>query len=251
MLRVIASLVVCCSLAASAHIALRTPAPRYADQKVGPCGRGGALDVRTNTVATYTAGDMIQVIWDETINHPGHYRISFDTDGQDFYTPRSFTDADGGLNVLVDNIRDAPQPNQRYTISVRLPDVPCTRCTLQVIQMMTDKPPYGDGNDIYFQCADIVLLPRDAGTVVVDAGVMPADGGARPDGGAMPDAGVMTVDSGQPVDDGGVVITPIPDAGDGHQHPDEPPMGCGCSGVPAPLFLLAAVAALWSRRRRA
>jgi hypothetical protein len=23
--------------------------------------------------------------------------------------------------------------------------------------MMTDKPPYGDGNDIYFQCADIAL----------------------------------------------------------------------------------------------
>lgn len=239
-----ALLAVCCSLSASAHIALRTPAPRYADQKTGPCGRGGALDVRTNTVATYTAGDMIQVIWDETINHPGHYRISFDTDGQDFYTPRSFTDADGGLNVLVDNIADAPQPNRRYTINVRLPDVPCTRCTLQVIQVMTDKAPYGDGNDLYFQCADIVLLPRDAGTAVVDAGVMPTDGGA------MPDAGAMTVDSGQPAGDGGVVITPIPDAGDGHQHPDEPPMACGCSGVPAPLLLAAAVAALSRRRRR-
>ncbi len=39
------------------------------------------------------------------------------------------------LNVLVDNIPDAPLPNRRYTINVRLPDVPCTRCTLQVIQM--------------------------------------------------------------------------------------------------------------------
>lgn len=240
MLRVIATLAACFSVSAAAHIALRTPAPRYADQKVGPCGRGGALDVRTTTVATYTAGDTIQVIWDETINHPGHYRISFDDDGQDFYTPTSFTDADGGLNVLVDNIRDSAQPNQRYTISVRLPDVPCTRCTLQVIQMMTDKPPYGDGNDIYFQCADVVLLPRDAGSAV-DGGVTQLDGGA------MPDAGGSAMDSGQPAGDGGLTITPIPDAGD-HQH-DEPPVGCGCSGVPAPLLLAAAVAALWRRRR--
>ncbi|MCU0699312.1 MAG: hypothetical protein MUC96_22630, partial [Myxococcaceae bacterium] len=65
---------------AAAHIALRSPLVRYADQKVGPCGRG-ATDLRTSRVTTFTAGDTIEVVWDETINHPGHYRISFDVDG--------------------------------------------------------------------------------------------------------------------------------------------------------------------------
>lgn len=239
MRRIVAAATALLSTAALAHIALRMPPPRYPDQKLGPCGRG-PTDARTTTVSTFTAGDTIQVVWDETINHPGHYRISFDVDGTDFYTPRSFTDADGGLNVLVDNIRDAPLPNQRYTLSVRLPDTPCTNCTLQVIQMMTDKPPYGDGNDIYFQCADLVLLPRDAGVSPSDAGS--SDAGST-DAGASMDAGTTG--------DGGLTITPIPDAGPadaGHEH-HEMPMGCGCTSVPASLLLVLAVAGLLGRRR--
>jgi uncharacterized protein (TIGR03382 family) len=227
---------------ALAHIALRAPMVRYADQKSGPCGRG-ATDARTSRVTTFTAGDTIDVVWDETINHPGHYRISFDVDGQDFYLPRSFTDRDGGLNVLIDAIPDAPLANQRYTVRIRLPDTPCTNCTLQLIQMMTDKPPYGDGNDIYFQCADLVLLPRDAGLPVVDAG-LPQDAGV--DGGTP-------VDAGAPAMDGGVTFTPIPDAGfEPHQHDEDPsPRGCGCSSAGGAMLALVAAWAWQARRRRA
>jgi hypothetical protein len=51
---------------------------------------------------------------------------------------------------------------------VTLPDLVCDNCTLQVIQVMYDKPPYTTpGNDIYYQCADLVLrvggAPPDAG----------------------------------------------------------------------------------------
>ncbi|MDX2010609.1 MAG: SCE4755 family polysaccharide monooxygenase-like protein [Myxococcaceae bacterium] len=243
-MRLLRLLAILLAVPATAHIALRSPTVRYADQKVGPCGRG-ATDLRTTRVTTFTAGDTIEVVWDETVNHPGYYRISFDLDGQDFYMPRSFTDADGGLNVLVDNIPDAPRPNQRYTMRVRLPDTPCTNCTLQVIQMMTDKPPYGDGNDIYFQCADLVLLPRDAG-VLADAG---ADAGPVDGGSLRPDAGVDAgVDS---MEDGGVTFTPIPDAGsEPHQHDDPlPPMGCGCSGSAGSVGLLSLLAAWLARRR--
>ena len=28
---------------------------------------------------------------------------------------------------------------------------------LKLLQMMTDKAPYGDGNDLYYQCIDLVL----------------------------------------------------------------------------------------------
>jgi hypothetical protein len=90
-MRTLGVMAVLFAVPALAHIALRTPMVRYADQKVGPCGKG-TLDARTSRVTTYTAGDTIDVVWDETINHPGHYRVSFDVDGQDFYLPRSFTE---------------------------------------------------------------------------------------------------------------------------------------------------------------
>ena len=58
--------------------------------------------------------------------------------------------------MLVDGIKDKTG-TQAYEQEITLPNVECDKCTLQVIQVMTDKPPYGDGDDIYFQCADIVL----------------------------------------------------------------------------------------------
>jgi hypothetical protein len=151
---------------ASAHIALDAPTPRYADLKEGPCGRGTA-DARTKNVTTFKAGETITVKWHETIGHPGHYRIAFDDDGVDgFKDPKSFDDVSGGPSVLVDGIADKAG-NGTYSQDVTLPNVECNNCTLQVIQVMTDKPPYGDGNDIYYQCADIVLV-KDASAA--DAG---------------------------------------------------------------------------------
>lgn len=172
--------------AAHAHIALQSPAPRYADMKQGPCGRGSE-DKRGNNVTTYEPGETITVEWKETIPHPGHYRIAFDPDGSDiFEDPKSFTDVSGGPGVLVDGIEDK-SGTQTYTQQVTLPNVECDNCTLQLIQMMTDKPPYGNGDDLYYQCADIVLK-RSA----PDAGVV-ADAAAPPDaavgGSSAPAAG--------------------------------------------------------------
>ncbi|MFA9472798.1 MAG: hypothetical protein ACERNK_19695, partial [Deltaproteobacteria bacterium] len=64
-----------------------------------------------------------------------------------------------------------------YMATVTLPNVTCDNCTLQVIQVMYDKPPYTTpGNDIYYQCADLVLR----------------EGAAPPDADAGTDAGTDT-----------------------------------------------------------
>ena len=159
---------------ASAHIALTYPPPRTQSQKVGPCGAAGS--VRGTAVTVLAPGSMLEVKWAETINHPSHYRISFDQDGQDFTVPADFMDFSQTENVVADNIADGTGP---FTRMIQLPDIECENCTLQLIQMMYDKPPYGDGNDIYFQCADIAL--RTGGAPPPDAG------GGNP---ADPDAGV-------------------------------------------------------------
>jgi hypothetical protein len=140
---------------AAAHIALMDPPPRTDALKVGPCGAGGGA--RGTAVTPLRPGATITVKWEETVDHPGHFRIAFDEDGDDlFVDPAGFEDVSGGPGVLVDGIADR-SGGGIYTQEITLPDVECDGCTLQVIQVMSDKPPYGDGNDMYYQCADLVL----------------------------------------------------------------------------------------------
>lgn len=174
---------------ALAHIQITYPPQRTSSQKTGPCGAAGST--RGDTVTVLAPGSTITVRWDETIQHPSHYRISFDMDGDDdFVDPADYDERYSNDAVLVDDIGDesggTPLP---YEQTITLPDVECDNCTLQLVQVMYDKPPYGDGNDLYYQCADLVLT-RDPGTIP-DAGP-----GGGPGGGS--DAG-----PGAPDDDGG------------------------------------------------
>jgi MYXO-CTERM domain-containing protein len=141
---------------ADAHLRMTSPASRYGDmQKQGPCGiTDGA---RSTNIYTAKPGSDVMLIWDEYISHPGHFRISFDDDGvDDFVDPIAFDDLNTAPSVLVDGIPHV-DGSPIYNYMLTLPNVECTNCTLQIIQMMTDKPPYGDGNDIYYQCIDLVL----------------------------------------------------------------------------------------------
>jgi hypothetical protein len=79
------------------------PLKRTAEQKVGPCGGAGSLRNQAN-VTEIEPGATIEVTWDETVEHPGHFRISFDADGEDFTIPLDFEDATQTENVLLDLI---------------------------------------------------------------------------------------------------------------------------------------------------
>jgi hypothetical protein len=134
---------------ASAHIALTYPQPRTVDQKSGPCGATGSR--RGNKVTTFAPGATITVEWDETTDHPGHYRIAFDDSGDDvFVNPNN--PGDNFAFTLKEPIADKVGGHYRQTIT--LPSKPCTSCTLQLMQIMTTAVPY---NSFYYQCADIVI----------------------------------------------------------------------------------------------
>jgi hypothetical protein len=181
-------------LTASAHIALVSPSPRSSSQKVGPCGAGASVRGTPTVVA---AGSVLRVRWNETIDHPGHFRISFDDSGDDaFVDPASAMDTYTNAAVLLDDIAD--KKGGEYEVEVKLPDVACDKCTLQLIQLMTDKAPYQPGtNDLYYQCADLTLVraqgPMDGGTVSVDAG-----GSSESDAGSEKPP---QSDGGQPLDE--------------------------------------------------
>jgi len=103
-----------------------------------PCG-GVA---RTQTPVVLKSGNTIDVQFEETINHPGYFRIAF--------SPASDTGFDE--NIIIANIPEVPA-TRFYTQTISLPDIECNDCTLQLIQVMTDRSPPSN----YYSCADIQL----------------------------------------------------------------------------------------------
>ncbi len=156
--RVSVALALLCAFASSAkaHIQLEYPPHRYSDQKNGPCG--AEEDYRTDEVTVFEPGETITVEWEETITHPSHFRIAFSLDGtDDFEDPADFDDFYTNEAVLADDIPDREEGGH-YEYEVELPSQACERCTLQVIQVMYDREPYGPGS-LYWQCADVQLHP--------------------------------------------------------------------------------------------
>lgn len=260
-----------------AHLGLVDPPSRYGQGtlKTGPCGRlNGA---RSNNVTTYVAGSVITLTFDEYIDHPGHFRIAFDEDGDDdFVDPACTAGCDSttptierysNANVLLDGIADTA--GGFTTLDVPLPNVECNNCTLQVIQVMYDKPPYVlGGDDIYYQCADLILVrpPVDAG-VPVDTGPLPdtgpgedvgqpdlgppEDGGAIVDSGPGPNDGGLTADSGDSTDVGPLDLGPTPSDGGLGMTAQKIGGGCATSGSGAASDLMPFLGlALWALGRR-
>jgi hypothetical protein len=112
--------------------------------KVGPCGPAP----RSATPVKLKAGEDLLVEWEETINHPGYFRISFSQEG----------DAGFGGNILA-TVQDTQNTqvngaSHKYSKSIKVPNVNCTTCTIQLIQYMTENPATPS---LYFSCADIQI----------------------------------------------------------------------------------------------
>lgn len=226
---------------AGAHLELTEPPARYDKYtiKSAPCGAGDGE--RSETVTTYQAGETITVEWDEYVDHPGHFRIAFDEEGaDDFESPAcesncSTTEPQVELynndTVLLDDIAD--DDGGTYSADVELPDVTCERCTLQVIQVMYDKPPYEiPGNDIYFTCADLELVGSGGG----DTGTESDTGTSDPDGGSNDSADTSGDDDSEQNADTNTASADATDvvSGSGPAAPSESggdDQGEGCSAV--------------------
>ncbi len=204
----IVSVILALPCLAQAHISLDAPLSRYylttsnqADQtklKLGPCGVTG--DKRTTNpalVTTFKPGETITVTWRETVQHPGHFRLAFDSDGQDFGLPGAASPS--GAVVLADAIADRSGANGLvYEQQVTLPNIECSNCTLQLIQIMTTAgPPYAAG-DLYFNCADLVLRVAGGGTGTggTAAGSLGGRGGSASGTGGSPASGGVVLSSG-------------------------------------------------------
>ncbi len=194
-------------------------------QKAPPCGGAGV--VPTGAVTSYEEGSLITITIDETITHPGHYRVQIAQDEASIpenppVTPGSTAcgstviDQDPTMPLLADgelvhtSAFAGPQ-----TFQVQLPPgFTCNQCVLQVAEFMSNHGLNNPGGCFYQHCATVNI---------VAAGSLP-DAGPQVDGGGGP-----TADAAPGTADGGSNET------------GESPGACGCRVAPGPSASLGAL----------
>jgi Lytic polysaccharide mono-oxygenase, cellulose-degrading len=268
----LASLSLLCTTNATAHFRLVQP-PSWLNedslggpQKGSPCGPGNTKlilgdDVQpipfSNTVTTFQAGETIDLHLEETVYHPGYFRVSLahtkaaQATATDFPNP-PLTDTvnchydEAAVptgphdNVLADGLFVAAGQEgtgRSLMQSVKLPAEPCEDCTLQVVQVMEGHP---GSSCFYFHCADIKIVAAN----VADAAVVPDTSHADDAG-----AGHVASPVGSGSHDAGTSDASVRDA-----TPDSG--GCSVAATPTrgsaalAWCLLTAVAAVLGRWRR-
>jgi hypothetical protein len=172
------------SARADAHFILQAPAcyseqGAFGDpQKAPPCGEGSGENVtETGEVTVYEAGDTITITINETIPHPGHYRVQLAASqaelGEDpEVTPDSDSDCGSTvidttptLPLIADGllVHDTAFDEPR-TMQVKLPDgMTCDHCVLQVAEFMSDHPLNNPGGCFYHHCAVVSIVAPGTG----------------------------------------------------------------------------------------
>ena len=206
---------------ARAHIKMSMPADWITTntegdpQKITPCGVDPTLpppSTATGIVTTLHVGDKVTFNWTETVPHDGHFRIALAINSRSELTDPAVTKAnsDGtaaevaistAYPVLADNLfphtAASVSPGKAYTYSVIIPNTPCTKCTLQLLQFMANHPL--DPSYFYHQCADVTILAASGG-----GGSSGATGGSSGSGGAAGKTGGTGGAGGKPGGTGGM-----------------------------------------------
>jgi len=178
-------------MAGQAHFILMQPASAIQEnglgdpQKLGPCG-GTSKDPGTPTgaVTAVTGGEPLHLHVKETVYHPGHFRVALSVldraelpaDPEDVTRegPRGPISVSAKVDpnprppVLVDGLWEHHErkPGQEFETDVKIPNINCGHCSLQVIQFMEEHGVNPDGRFTYHHCADLKItanpkLPLD------------------------------------------------------------------------------------------
>ena len=175
-----------------AHVKLVEPAPwivenqRGDPQKAGPCG--GSNDdwgTASNVVTEVVGGSMMPLKILETIYHPGHYRVALAVNSMTELPPDPITktrpshrgewDRPWSVAAMVEV---PPQPplladglfihHEReptpieFETEIRVPNINCDKCWLQVIQWMAEHAYNNPGAYSYHHCAHLQITADDS-----------------------------------------------------------------------------------------
>jgi hypothetical protein len=170
---------------ANAHFVLIVPAASKAQnrlgdpQKIGPCGgvsanpargTGANPGVPSGAITNVKGGTNLPLMVQETIFHPGHYRVALArTEAQlppdPVVTTVQTEKGSRSQSAVIANPPEAPvlldgifahteRPTQNFETEIPIPNISCPNCVLQVIEFMADHPGIAvDGGHSYHHCA--------------------------------------------------------------------------------------------------
>src|SRR5262245_45071619 len=173
---------------AAAHFTLLEPGSWLVENKLGdpqkaaPCGGTSAdAGMPSAVVSQVKGGQKLKIRVQETVYHPGHYRVALAVNSRselppdpDVVTretekgPRSVSAAIQSPvkpPVLVDGLwahSARPEKAEPYETEIELPNINCKKCTLQIIQFMAEHGLNKDGDYSYHHCADLAITADPA-----------------------------------------------------------------------------------------
>jgi len=170
-------------VAASSHFFLEEPANLWVQnnlgnpQKLAPCG--GTSDdpgTPTNAITEMRGGDMLHIKIKETVFHPGHYRVALavnsiaelppDPETTTRASPRGPLSVSAKIDpnpkppLLADGLfvhTERPAPGSFHEADIRLPNINCEKCTLQIIFWMGEHALNRDGDYSYHHCSNLKI----------------------------------------------------------------------------------------------
>lgn len=177
----VAGIVILTGPLAAAHFKLLEPSSWLVEndlgdpQKMAPCGGTSAdAGMPSGLVTEVRGGQMLHVRVQETVFHPGHYRIALAVSSRSelpadpVVTTR---DTERGPSSVSAEIQDPPRvpvladglfahterQEGPWETDIEIPNIDCESCTLQVIQFMAEHGLNRDGDFSYHHCAELAI----------------------------------------------------------------------------------------------
>ena len=182
----------CVSATAHAHFVLISPAAstvqnRLGDpQKIAPCGGVSANPARgtpanpgvpSGAVTNIKGGTMFHLLVNESVFHPGHYRVALARTPAGLPADPEVTTAETergrrSVSAVIQNPVAPPviadglfphteRPMGLWEADIPIPNINCPNCVMQVIEFMADHPGIAvDGGHNYHHCA-VVNITAD------------------------------------------------------------------------------------------
>lgn len=151
-------------------------------QKAAPCGTSDVTaGTPTGKVTAMKGGDTLHIKIKETIYHPGHYRVALavldrkelpaDPEATTREGTRGPISVSGKIDpapkppVLADGLflhRERPAKDTFWETDIKLPNINCDKCTVQVLQFMEEHGLNREGDFSYHHCADLKITANPA-----------------------------------------------------------------------------------------
>ena len=151
-------------------------------QKAAPCGTSDITKgTPTGKVTEMKGGDTLHIKIKETIYHPGYYRVALavldraelpaDPVAETREGPRGPISVSAKVDpapkppVLADGLfmhRERPAKDTFWETDIKLPNINCDKCTVQVLQFMEEHGLNKEGEFSYHHCADLKITANSA-----------------------------------------------------------------------------------------